>query len=175
MKYVLLLTISFMLLTTKVLALTELGVVGPVTPAKPYYEQFLLKAKDPINGPAVLERQDMDRVKKWSGDYYPYDSGLRPGQFSRLSFDAPESKLVMPVCLIANDAISMAWLNRHINTLRSIKPVCYLVRAASETDLHAIERLIPDINVVAVNPRFVVEHYAVPHYPALISKQGIEQ
>ena len=155
--------------------LDELGVVGPVEPARSYYEQFLLKSKDQIGNDVILVPKDQAQIDRWTAQHQFYDSGLTVGSFLPLRITQHADRLVQPQCLVANDEVSVKWLRDHESQLVQIKPVCYLVRTTTPADLNTLQKTFSALLFVAVNPQYLIKTYSIPHYPALISRKGIEQ
>lgn len=154
-------------------ALEVLGVVGAVVTAKPHYESLLSKQPD-VTLVNASDR-DVNRAKKWSGDYR-YDSGLVSGSFNSFVLsDKKTEKLIQPLCLIANDQRSKDWLIRSRSVLIEVKAVCYLVKLDNESDLEALRNHAPGIRVFALDPTVIVSKFGVPFYPALVSTRGVEQ
>lgn len=154
-------------------ALEILGVVGSVVPAKPYYESLL--AKRPTGNPAQLSTGDRHRAKRWAGDY-SYDSGLTQGRFNSFVL-TPEviRRITHPLCLVSNDQRSKDWLIKSLSVLKEVNAVCYLVKSAGEPELDALRQHATDIRFFALDPSLIITKFGVPHYPALISKRGVEQ
>lgn len=153
--------------------LIVLGVVGLVEDARPYYQAFREKAKS--TDQEWVETREFSESFPWKESVFNYDARLPQGHFARIPFSEKSETISRPICLLANDAISKQWIDARRAELQSIKPVCYLVRSTSEQDQQIVQSWFTDIPVVAVNPSFLLTQFAVPAYPALISKRGIEQ
>lgn len=165
-----LLSVLFM---PSVSALEVLGVVGSVVPAKPYYEKLL--AKRPTSTQVQLRPDDIQRASKWAGDY-SYDSGLTSGNFNAFTLSTDATKrLIQPLCLVANDQRSKVWLKKNNAALNEVNAVCYLVKSASEGEVEELHRHVTNIRFFALDPTLIITKFNVPHYPALISKRGVEQ
>lgn len=164
--------LSFLIpLTTS--ALEVLGVVGPVTPAKPYYETLL--SKQTADTSIQLSPQSITRAKRWAGDHR-YDSGLTPGSFTPFTLTQEvTAKVIQPLCLIANDQRSKDWLAKSSSVLSEVKAVCYLVKLDDQSDLDSVRKAAEGIRVFALDPSLIINTFNVPFYPALISKRGVEQ
>lgn len=161
------------LIAFNVSALDVLGVVGPVVPAKPYYETLL--SKQPTGMSAKLSARDVTRAKRWAGDNR-YDSGLSMGSFTPFTLTQElTEKLTQPLCLIADDQRSKDWLSENRSVLAEVNAVCYLVKLDNESDLASVRRYVTGIRVFALDPSLIVRKFNVPFYPALISKRGVEQ
>ncbi len=153
--------------------LETLGVIGPVVDARPFYTQ-LVRSSLP-NRTRKLTISEADRIDRWSG-FDAYDSGLQARPFSpRAHTSQQATKLITPICLLANDAPSIAWLERTAATLKREKAICYLVKLRSSDDVKQLRNQAKGIPLIALNPAFVIEQFAVPGYPALISHAGVEQ
>lgn len=154
-------------------SLEVLGVVGPVTPAKPYYETLL--SKQTTNTSIQLSSRIITRAKRWAGDHR-YDSGLTPGSFTPFTLTQEVTgKVIQPLCLISNDQRSKDWLAKTSSVLSEVKAVCYLVKLDDESDLDSIRKEAKGIRVFALDPSLIINKFNVPFYPALISKRGVEQ
>jgi len=168
------LAVLLILMTSKPInALEPLGVIGPVVEAKPYYAQ-LLRSRLP-NQNTKLSPSAIGQIEQWGG-VERYDSGLQPARFAPTPFkDGLADTLITPICLLANDERSMAWLTRNQATLKREKAVCYLVKSQSENDVAQLRLIAPAITFITLNPAFVIERFGVPGYPVLISQRGMEQ
>lgn len=153
--------------------LQTLGVVGPVVEAEPFYTRLIQSSLPHID--AKLSASDIGRVERWSG-FQAYDSGLKTIDFNPIPFSQQEAKrLITPLCLLANDAASIAWLKRTKAVLQRERAVCYLVKTNSPKDAKALQKAATGIPFIALNPTFVISQFNVPGYPALISRSGVEQ
>ena len=154
-------------------ALEVLGVVGSVVPAKPYYEKLL--AKRPTGNSAQLRAKDIQRATRWSGDY-GHESGLTPGSFEPFML-TPEitKRLTQPLCLVANDQVSKDWLTKSRSVLTELNAICYLVKSTGSGELESLRGHASNVRFFALNPTLIITQFNVPHYPALISKRGVEQ
>ena len=158
---------------TPATALEVLGVVGPVVPAKPFYEKLL--AKNPSVNKQVLKTKIRLRAEKWSG-HYAYDAGLTSGKFESFELDSESTKrLSQALCLVANDERSKEWLTEYRAVLLDIRAVCYLVKSDSVKDIIELRKYSPSILFYELDPSIIITKFAVPFYPALISKRGVEQ
>lgn len=168
----LLLLLSFLSISNAS-ALEVLGVVGSVVPAKPYYENLLSKQSIEIS--VDLNERNSVRAKRWAGDY-SYDSGLTAGSFTPFTLTQKlTNTITKPLCLIANDQRSRDWLAKSGAVLAEIKAVCYLVKFGTEQDLNSLREVLNGVQIYALDPSFIADRFSVPFYPALISKQGVEQ
>ena len=168
-----LLPLFSLLVIPSVSALEVLGVVGSVVPAKPYYESLL--AKRPTGTPAKLSIVDRQRAKRWAGDY-SYDSELTQGRFSSFVLTSEVTRrITQPLCLVSNDQRSKDWLIKSRSVLKEVNAVCYLVKSTGESELDALRQHVADIRFFALDPTLIISKFGVPHYPALISKRGVEQ
>ncbi len=168
-----LLPLLSLLAIPSVSALEVLGVVGSVVPAKPYYESLL--AKHPTGASVKFSASDSQRAKRWAGDY-SYDSRLTPGRFSSFSLKPESTKqLIQPLCLVSNDQRSKDWLTKSLPILRDVNAVCYLVKSTDESELDALREHAAELRFFALDPTLIITKFGVPHYPALISKRGVEQ
>lgn len=155
------------------LALETLGVVGPVVDAKPFYTRLVRSSLPDRN--RTLTASEAGRIDRWSGINH-YDSGLSERVFNPRSHTSNQAaRLVTPICLLANDATSIAWLQRTKTVLQKEKAICYLVKLRSNKDLKQLQVHAEGIPLIALNPVFVIKQFAVPGYPALISRSGVEQ
>lgn len=168
-----LLPLLSLLVIPSVSALEVLGVVGSVVPAKPYYESLL--AKRPTGTSIKLSPRDGQRAKRWAGDY-SYDSGLTEGSFRSFVLKPESTKLlIQPLCLVSNDQRSKDWLAKSLPVLREVNAVCYLVKSSDESELDALRQHAAELRFFALDPTVIITKFGVPHYPALISKRGVEQ
>lgn len=168
-----LLPLLSLLLISSVSALEVLGVVGPVVPAKPYYEMLL--AKRPTGMSEALNAGDTQRSKRWAGEV-SYDSGLLQGHFkSFLLTQTQKKRIIQPLCLVADDQHSKDWLIKSRAVLVEVNAVCYLVRSKGENELNILRNHIPELRFFTIDPTLLITQFGVPHYPALISKRGVEQ
>lgn len=166
-------TLLSLLLIPPVFALEVLGVVGQVVPAKPYYEKLL--AKRPTGNSVEVSPSDRQRASRWAGEYR-YDSGLTLGNFSSFALNQKATeRLTQPLCLIGNDQDSKDWLNKSSAVLAEVGAVCYLVESTSDDNLEGLRSHAPAIRIFALDPSLIITKFSVPHYPALISKRGVEQ
>lgn len=161
------------LIVSNALALEVLGVIGPVVPAKPYYETLLSKQPSGISVDA--NKRSAMRVKRWAGDHR-YDSGLAVGRFTPFTLTQELTKnLIQPLCLIGNDQRSKDWLIKSRSVLAEVNAVCYLVKLDDESDLESVRNSVTGLRVFALDPSLIISKFDVPFYPALISKRGVEQ
>ncbi len=162
-----------LLVIQSVSALEVLGVVGSVVPAKPYYEALL--AKRPIEMSAKLNSGDQQRAKRWAGEF-SYDSGLTKGNFSSFVLEEEVTKqIIQPLCLVSFDQRSKDWLIKNSAVLAEVNAVCYLVKSSKQDELKGLRAHSPGIRFFELDPTLIITKFGVPHYPALISKRGVEQ
>lgn len=164
--------LSFLVISP-VLALEVLGVVGSVVPAKPYYETLLAKSGDGMS--QALNRGDVKRSKRWAGEF-SYDSGLGQGSFQPFQLSQKQTeRIIQPLCLVANDQRSKDWLTKSRAVLTEVNAVCYLVKSAGDGELKELRDHLTELRFFALDPTLLITQFGVPHYPALISKRGVEQ
>ena len=158
-----------------VFALDELGVAGPVKQAQPYYQQFILKSTSrsvEINQQAL---PSSEQANAYLAHIYEYDSGLKAGSFKRYYHGLDTQYAYQtPICLIANDDVSKSWLKKKALALSNLNAVCYLVRH-QPGEIEQLQAEYPELRILSVNPAYIIRLASIPHYPAVLSKKGVEQ
>jgi len=59
--------------------------------------------------------------------------------------------------------------------LTEVNAVCYLVKSAGDGELKELRDHLTELRFFALDPTLLITQFGVPHYPALISKRGVEQ
>ena len=85
------------------------------------------------------------------------------------------NQLTTPIFIIGSDATSKDWLKRHVDKLKELHAIGFLVEVASQTELDAIKTMVGSIPLVPISGNALAERFKLAHYPVLISQNGIEQ
>jgi integrating conjugative element protein (TIGR03765 family) len=103
---------------------------------------------------------------------YPYrTAGLSLGKLKKkVIHNGPNQ----PICLIAYDRQSIAWLKQYDRQLKRVSAVCFLVNARSVADSERIRKYV-SVPVVPAPVNDLVQRFSLTHYPVLISRHLIEQ
>ena len=142
---------------------------GNTEPVAPYLE--ILDAVEAAPGPVAPPRPQIDAADP--AHLLPIRSpGLTPGDVARRPFGRPISR---PFFLIGSDRRSRAWLSAHAGRLREIGAAGMLVQAETVEDLAAIARLGHGLPIMPASGSDIARALGIRHYPALVSREGIEQ
>ena len=164
------LLLTFLLMP--LLAQAELTVIydsGNTKPLAPFLEviQDISEIDPPPPPPGKqLGAADLDTL-------LPIESpGLSPGPIQPQAMKRPFSR---PFFLIGSDAFSRQWLSQHRDRLLEIGAVGMLVQAETVTDLEAIAQLGQGLQIMPASGSDIAEALGIPHYPVLVTRDGIEQ
>ena len=109
-------------------------------------------------------------------DRFSYDSGLEQGSFQPFQLTQKQTeRIIQPLCLVSNDQRSIDWLIKSRSVLTEVNAVCYLVKSTGEGELKELRDHVSELRFFALDPTLLITQFGVPHYPALISKRGVEQ
>jgi len=102
-----------------------------------------------------------------------HTQGLSVGQVKKRQVSIPDLKT--PVCVLGSDEQSLDWLATNQKQLARIGARCLLIQAENQADIKRIKKRAEGLPVIAVSGDAIVDSFGLQHYPALISKQWIEQ
>jgi integrating conjugative element protein (TIGR03765 family) len=101
-----------------------------------------------------------------------HSSRLSPGSVERRLIQAPG---LSPLCLIGDDRASRAWLQKHLDTLRSLYAICLVVNVDRREALDSLRKLASGLTLSAVSADDLAQRLSLEHYPVLITSTSIEQ
>ena len=100
-------------------------------------------------------------------------SNMRPGVVSKRQHSLPHFQT--PLFVIGSDALSKQWLETRREQLIALNAVGILVSAETEKDIHDIKKLSKGLWIFPASGEDIAKELNLSHYPALISRIGIEQ
>lgn len=98
---------------------------------------------------------------------------MKPGKVEYRSHDLPHFQI--PLFIFGSDDFSREWIEEHREQLLEVNAVGLLVQAENEQDIREMRVLSEGLWVFSTSGDDVAEELRLYHYPALISKTGIEQ
>ncbi len=99
--------------------------------------------------------------------------GMRPGKVDARPHRIPHFQV--PLFIFGSDPMSRAWIMNRREQLIELNAVGMLVQAETEKDLRDMKALTEGLWVLPASGDDVGKELNLTHYPALISKIGIEQ
>ncbi len=99
--------------------------------------------------------------------------GMRPGKVDARPHRIPHFQV--PLFIFGSDPMSRAWIMKRRAQLIELNAVGMLVQAETEQDLHDMKALTEGLWVFPASGDDIGKELNLIHYPALISKVGIEQ
>lgn len=155
-----------LVLATEVAAapLIELGTLGPTVPAEPYFRGITLEGAHPAVAP-----EHRPAVSRW-----PLRSPLlSPGTVEPASFSG-SVLFSLPVFVVGGDERSLAWLRRRRDTLRAAGAIGYVVEVPDQAAWDQLQTVAEGLPLFAMSGDALARELGLRHYPALLSRRGIE-
>lgn len=122
--------------------------------------------------PEPAEEVEDDTEKH--GALFPVHSPrLSPGKVTARKVDLPY--LQSPMFVVGYDPLSLAWLKSTIAQLKTLGATGLVVSVNTEEEFEEIKQITEDLHVMPVSGDGIATFLELTHYPALISRQGIEQ
>jgi integrating conjugative element protein (TIGR03765 family) len=76
--------------------------------------------------------------------------------------------------LLGDDERSRAWLRTHVEKLRTLHAVGFIVQVESEAALRSLRQLAPDLTLAPAAGDDLARRLNLTHYPVLITATAIE-
>jgi integrating conjugative element protein (TIGR03765 family) len=76
--------------------------------------------------------------------------------------------------LLGDDERSRAWLRSHVETLRALHAVGFVVQVDSEAALQSLRQLAADLTLTPASGDDLAQRLGLTHYPVLITATAIE-
>lgn len=97
---------------------------------------------------------------------FPIETPLMsPGKFSSRKVHIP---LPHPIFIIGSDSNTKDWLKQHIEQLKQLQAVGFLVQAQNQHDLEAMKLIVDGLTLVPLSGNAIAERFNLPHYPVLL-------
>ncbi len=96
---------------------------------------------------------------------------LTPGKVHTRQFSVP--KHMAAFFVIGDDAASQRWLKAHAQSLSQQHALGFVVNVNSAMRLKQLKALAPQVALLPLSGEPLHEAYALSHYPALITREGI--
>ncbi len=142
--------------------------------ALPYYRALNLQPPDGGHSAQVPEATvpASPRGSYREADLLPVRSKrLTPGSVVGRAIRAPG---LTPMFLLGDDERSRAWLRSHVERLRALHAVGFVVQVDSEAALKSLRQLAPDLALTPASGDDLAQRLGLTHYPVLITATAIE-
>ena len=80
-----------------------------------------------------------------------------------------------PICLVGSDRRSLAWIRRNRDTLQRVGAVCLIVEAKDRLSAAKVKKALAGIPAYPASADDITPTLGLHHYPALLSRAGVEQ
>lgn len=105
---------------------------------------------------------------------FPIETPLMtPDKIEPKKIDLPT--LPQPLFLIGSDELSKQWLISHMEQLKKIRAVGFLVQAKNQADFESIKTLAAGLVIIPLCGNILSQQWSIYHYPVLISQHTVEQ
>jgi integrating conjugative element protein (TIGR03765 family) len=142
--------------------------------ALPYYRAFNLKPPDGRTSRNVPEATvpTPSRGPYREADLLPVRSQrLTPGPANPRAIRAPG---LTPIFLLGDNDRSRVWIHTHVEKLRTLHAVGFVVQVESESALQRLRQLAPDLTLMPASGDDLAQRLGLTHYPVLITATAIE-
>jgi integrating conjugative element protein (TIGR03765 family) len=146
---------------------------------RPYYEALHLQSH--LTAPAQQSSRSASSAvpahtaperRYRESDLLPVRSTrLTPGTVTPRTIHAPG---LTPMFLIGTDAASQRWLLQHVERLRALNAIGFVVNVESMEALDSLRRHAPGIALSPASGDDLARRLGLDHYPVLITATGIE-
>jgi len=126
------------------------------------------------NTPNAMMKEAAKEPNQATFNIFPIETPLMsPGKFETRSIDLPQ--LPQPLFIIGSDELSKNWLKQHVEQLKQIKAIGFLVQAKNESDFKTIKSIADGLVIIPLSGNQLAVQWNIDHYPVLISRKAIEQ
>lgn len=98
---------------------------------------------------------------------------MSPGKLNFKKWNLPHMQT--PLFILGADAFSRQWLMERKAELMTLGAAGMLVEVANEEEFEQIKNLAGELKIFPASGEDIAQHLQLEHYPALISRKGIEQ
>lgn len=98
---------------------------------------------------------------------------MSPGKVTFRKWNLPHMQT--PLFILGTDTFSRQWLEEHKPELMALRASGMLVEVANEKEFKELKKLAGELNLFPASGEDLAQHIKLEHYPALISRKGIEQ
>ncbi len=85
------------------------------------------------------------------------------------------SLLPQPIFIIGSDQFSKHWLSQHVERLKQLKAIGFLVQAQNSHDFKIIKDMAEELTIIPLSGNSIAAQLGIYHYPVLISQDTVVQ
>lgn len=164
-----LLSLPLMIIPSLCVGMTVIADHGGI-PAAPFYENLN------VPGQVGMDRHTPGRPqvpRVGIEQMLPVMSQLTPGPVATKQVRL--ATLPAPLFIVGADSRSLAWLHQNSPTLQRMQAIGWAVNVRDQASLERIKATVPGLGVVPMYIDEFATRIGLQHYPALITRDSVEQ